>query len=202
MRSRLCAVVAVATALFALGVGVAQAAAARAPARARQEVPAKKKKKHKATTTTVAKSASLPSDACKLLTLNEVTPFVATATEGKPVTNSGQANEVMCRWDAEETPGGPIDLTTLNVSVTEFPSSLPKAELKLGLAAEGKDPGNKQVSGLGDYAIVTSAIPPNAEVKVLVGQLLLDVEYSSSDPLGSTRQDDVVALAKLAFGRL
>jgi hypothetical protein len=58
------------------------------------------------------------------------------------------------------------------------------------------------VSGVGDYAIVTSAIPPNAEAKVLVGHLLLSVEYSSDDPLGSTRQDDVVALAKLALGRL
>ena len=70
------------------------------------------------------------------------------------------------------------------------------------LDAEAKDSGHKKVSGLGETAQVSSVIPPNAEVKVLTSKLLFDLEYSSDDPLGSTRQDDVVALAKLALGRL
>jgi hypothetical protein len=197
MRTKLCAVVTVLTAALTLplSTGVAPAAA-NARARAPQEAPAKKKKPKATTTTRAAKSASLPSDACKLLTLEEVTPLVTGATPGKPVTNAGRTNEVMCRWDTPDT------LQDIVLTVTNMPSSVPGAELKAALAAEAKDPGNKAVSGLGDIALVSSVIPPNAEVKVLVGRLLLDVEYSSNDPLGSTRQDDVVALAKLAFGRL
>ena len=200
MRTRLCAAVAVATAALTLGVGVSEAAAEGAPARVSQAVPAKKKpKRPKATTTTrAAKSAALPGDACKLLTQDEVTSLVPTATQGTPVKTTsanGPNNEVMCRWDAPDT------VQDILVSVTSLPSSIPSAQLKAGLAAEARDSG-KTVSGLGDYAIVTSTIPPDAEAKVLVGHLLLDVEYSSSDPLGSTRQDDVVSAARLAFGRL
>jgi hypothetical protein len=102
----------------------------------------------------------------------------------------------MCRWDTEQT------LSDIVLSVSNLPSSVPLSQLKLALQAEAKDPGHKSVSGLGDYATVSSVIPANAEVKVLTSKLLLDIEYSSNDPLGSTRQDDVVALAKLAFGRL
>jgi hypothetical protein len=120
---------------------------------------------------------------------------VVGSNEGAPVNNT-QGNEVMCRWDTENT------LQDIVLTVTKLPSSLPTAQLKAGLAAEAKDPGHKTVSGLGDYALVGSVIPPDAEAKVLVGHLLLSVEYSSTDPLGSTKQDDVVALAKLAFGRL
>ena len=182
MRIRvLAALTAVATAMT-LSIGVPQAGA-------------KKAKKPKATTTTTAKSAALPGDACTLLTLDEVTPLVAGASEGKPVAN-GQPNEVVCRWDTEDT------LQDIVLTVTKLPSSVPTAELEAALAAEAKDPEHKAVSGLGDYALVSSEIPPDAEAKVLVGHVLLDVEYSSTDPLGSTRQDDVVALAKLAFGRL
>ena len=187
--------VATAVVTVALGTGVSPAAA-NAGAKARQEAPAKKKKPKATTTTKAAKSAALPSDACKLLTLQEVTPLVAGSNEGAPVNKSGPGNEVACGWETETT------LQDISVTVTNLPSSLPTAQLKAGLAAEAKDPGHKAVSGLGDYALVGSVIPPNAEVKVLVGHLLLDVEYSSDDPLGSTRQDDVVALAKLAFGRL
>jgi hypothetical protein len=195
VRTRLCAVVTVLTAALTLGVGVPSASAS-TRAKAPQDAPAKKKRKPKATTTTKAvKSASLPSDACKLLTLQEVTPLVTGSNEGAPV-NNGQANEVACGWETETT------LQDIAVTVTNLPSSIPTAQLKAGLAAEAKDPGHKVVSGLGDYALVGSVIPPNAEVKVLSGHLLLSVEYSSDDPLGSTKQDDVVALAKLAFGRL
>jgi hypothetical protein len=196
MRTRLCAVVTVVTAALALIVGVPPASAT-THTKAPQEAPAKKKKKPKATTTTTAtKAAALPSDACKLLTLQEVTPLVAGSNEGKPVDNGGQSNEVSCRWETETT------LQDVVVTVTKLPSSIPTAQLKAGLAAEAKDPGHKAVPGLGDFALVGSAIPPDAEAKVLVGHLLLSVEYSSTDPLGSTKQDDVVALAKLAYGRL
>jgi hypothetical protein len=179
---------------LALSAGVPSASAS-TRAKAPQDAPAKKKKPKATTTTKPAKSAALPSDACKLLTLQEVTPLVAGSSEGAPV-NNGQSNEVACGWETETT------LQDIMVTVTKFPASLSTAELKAGLGAEAKDPGHKAVPGLGDYALVGSVIPPNAEVKVLVGHLLLDVEYSSDDPLGSTKQDDVVALAKLAFGRL
>jgi hypothetical protein len=198
MRTRLCAAVTVVTAVVALALSVGvPPASATTRATGPREAPAKKKKPKATTTTTkAAKSASLPGDACKLLTLEEVTPLVTGSNEGAPVNNSGPGNEVACGWETETT------LQDIAVTVTKLPSSIPTAQLKAGLAAEAKDPGHKTVSGLGDYALVGSVIPPNAEAKVLVGHLLLSVEYSSTDPLGSTRQDDVVALAKLAFGRL
>ena len=70
------------------------------------------------------------------------------------------------------------------MTVTKLPSSIPTAQLKAGLAAEAKDPGHKVVSGLGDYALVGSVIPPNAEVKVLVGHLLLDCRVLVRRPVG------------------
>jgi hypothetical protein len=204
MRSRLCAAVAVTTALLTLGAGVAQAGATGVPGKARQEAPAKKKKKQKATTTTVAKSASFPSDACKLLTLSEITPLIPTATEGtaSPSTNNGPLKEVGCRWEAPFDPAGPIVLQDIVLKVSTLPPGTPFSQLKFLMDAEAKDPGHEKVSGLGESAFVSSVIPPNAEVQVLLKKLLFNIEYSSDDPLGSTRQDEVVALAKLALGRL
>jgi hypothetical protein len=182
--------------LLSTGVLTSVPASATVGSRARAAAPARKRKPKHATTTTAAKksAASLPSDACKLLTTDEVKPLVPGTSPGAPVAN-GQPSEVVCRWE------DPNVVQDVVVTVTKLPSSIPTAQLTVGLGAETKDSG-KKVSGVGDYAIVTSAIPPNAEAKVLVGHLLLSVEYSSDDPLGSTRQDDVVALAKLALGRL
>jgi hypothetical protein len=175
----------------------AATASASPPRHPRQEVPAKKRKHStKATTTTAAKKASLPTDACKLLTTQEVEPLVTGTNPGTSATTSPGPNEVVCRWETETT------LQDVVVTVTQLPSSVPSSQLKLSLQVEGKDQGNKIVSGFGDVAIVTSSIPADADVKVLSGHTLLDVDYMSDNPLASTRQDDVVALAKLAYGRM
>jgi hypothetical protein len=93
-------------------------------------------------------------------------------------------------------------LQDIVLTVSTLPPGTPHSQVKFLLDAEAKDEGHKKVSGLGETAQVSSVIPPNAEVKVLLSKLLFDLEYSSDDPLGSTRQDEVVALAKLAVGRL
>jgi hypothetical protein len=183
MRAKLRAVVTVVTTAVVLSTGVPHAGAAKKP------------KKPKATTTTAAKAAAFPSDACKLLTLSEVTPLVVGATEGRPVRSSGPGNEVTCRWDTPDT------LQDVVLTVTQLPPGVSSAVAKAGLAADAKDKG-KTVSGIGDFAVVRSLIPPDAEVMALVGKLLFSLDYSSPSPLGSTRQDDVVALAKLAVGRM
>jgi hypothetical protein len=197
MRTRLCALVAVTTAALTLGVAGAQDAVASAPTKARQEAPARKKK-HKATTTTVAtKSASLPSDACKLLTADEVGTLVANADAGKPDSaNAGGVKQVECNWETQD-----LTVQTLHLAVITVPPQTTAAAIKAALLAEAKDDG-KTVSGLGDAAIVTSSIPGDAEVKVLTGKLILSLDYQSQDPPGGSKQDDVVALAKLAVGRL
>jgi hypothetical protein len=202
MRTRSVGVLAAAaialSTLVSTGVLISVPASATVGSRAKAVAPAKKRKpKARTTTTTAAKksAASLPSDACKLLTTDEVKPLVPGTSPGSSANTSPDPNSVMCRWD------DPNALQDVVLTVTKLPSSISTNELTLGLGAEAQDSG-KKVSGLGDYAIVTSAIPPNAEVKVLDGHVLLSVELSSDDPLGSTRQDDVVALAKLAFGRL
>jgi len=182
--------------LVSTGVLTSGPASATVGSRARATVPAKKRKNkaHTTTTTAAKKTASLPSDACTLLTTQEVATLVPGTGPGAPVANA-QPDDVVCRWD------DPNILQDIVVTVTKLPSSIPSNQLTLGLGAEAQDSG-KKVSGLGDYAVVTSAIPANAEAKVLVGHVLLSVELSSDDPLGSTRQDDVVGLAKLALGRL
>lgn len=184
-------------ALLCTGVLTTVSASATVGSRARAAAPAKKRKSkvHTTTTTAAKKTAALPSDACKLLTTDEVKPLVPGTVPGVAPTANGQPNEVMCRWE------DPTIVQDVVLTVTQLPSSIPTNELTLGLGAEARDSG-KKVSGLGDFAIVTSAIPPNAEAKVLLGHTLLSVEYSSDNPLGSTRQDDVVGLAKLAVGRL
>jgi hypothetical protein len=184
-------------ALLCTGVLTSVSAGATVSSRARSEVPAKKRKNkaHTTTTTAAKKTAKLPSDACTLLTTDEIKPLVPGTGPGVAPTTNTQPNEVVCRWE------DPSIVQDVVVTVTQLPSSIPTNQLTLGLGAEAQDSG-KKVSGVGDYAIVTSAIPADAEAKVLVGHVLLSVEYSSEDPLGNTKQDDVVGLAKLALGRL
>ena len=201
MRTRCVGVLSIAAialgTLVSTGSLAAPIAGATVGSRAQSAAPAKKRKPkaHTTTTTAAKKTASLPSDACKLLTTDENKPLVPGTSPGVAPTTNTQPGEVVCRWE------DPNIVEDVVVTVTKLPSSIPDNQLTVGLAAEAQDSG-KKVSGVGDYAIVTSAIPSNAEAKVLVGHVLLSVEYSSDDPLGNTRQDDVVGLAKLALGRL
>jgi hypothetical protein len=52
--------------------------------------------------------------------------------------------------------------------------------MRTSLEAEARDSG-RAVSGVGDFAIVTSAIAADAELKAVVGSLFLSVHYQGTD---------------------
>jgi hypothetical protein len=126
--------------------------------------------------------------------------MVPTASQGEPVAAAtGAASRSTCRWEGETLD----DSASLVVTVTALPISL--AEMKAALDAEARDSGNEKISGVGSVAFIKSVIPGDAEATVLVGKLLLNVDYSSSFTATRTardRQDEVVALAKAAAGRM
>jgi hypothetical protein len=208
MGRRLCVILAVVTAALMLGAGVAEATTAQtASANARHEVVAKKKKskkksksKHKTTST---KAATLPSDACKLLTMDEVhqlAPKVDSAEAGTEA--QGPTAQSSCHWKyaGDDVSDLQAALTTLDVRVMKLPAGLSSDEIKLALQAEARDSG-KEIPGIGSLAVVESAIPSNVEVKSLIGGLVLDVEYSGG-PDAQSHQDTVIGLAKSVAGRL
>ena len=178
-------------------------------ARAHSDVAAKAckkvKKKHakvcaKATKSSESSGSSasgLPSDPCSLLTLDEVHTMVASATAGKDISElQASSTQSACTWKAADTDPG---LGSIVVTVSQLPGSVSAGELKLGLDAEARDSG-KVISGIGSHTIVTSSIPADAEVKALVGKLLLDVDFNGTG--AGQHQDQVIAAAKAAAGRL
>ena len=102
--------------------------------------------------------------------------------------------KVGCSWRDEEGTSLPDALDSLNVDISKLPVSA--AELKFSLAAEAKDPNHHVVKHLGDFAEQSNVIPANSEVKVLLGNLLVDVEFSGGQPVTDAENREVLALAR------
>ena len=137
----------------------------------------------------------VPADACALLTADEVHTLLPTAGAGKKTNATGGPGQTVvgCQWALETAVG------TIDVKVSTLPSGTTPDIIKSSYRAEATDSG-RVVDGIGDFAIVTSAISADTEVKVLAGGLLLDIELQQ---LGAKdKQDAVIALAKAALGRL
>jgi hypothetical protein len=142
-------------------------------------------------------------DACALLSASDIAALLGQATSKNIDAGNGPSPKYQCRWEGTAASSGVVP-PTLNVSVTKAPpdpgGGVSVADLvKADASAENH---GRVVDGLGDAATVTSAIAPNAEVKVLSGAYLLDVEFSGSGPVGVAHQDDVVALARMALAQL
>jgi hypothetical protein len=136
------------------------------------------------------KTHSVPKDACALLTPEQVATLVASATAKPTQVTKATAG---CAWSDEEATT--LDaLDSLNVQISKLPVSA--AELKFSLAAEAKDPDHHVVKHLGDFAAQSNVIPANSEVKVLLGNLLVDVEFSGGQPVTDAENRAVLALAR------
>lgn len=138
---------------------------------------------------------TLPADPCALLTADEVHAILPTAGDGQKANEAGGPGQqvVVCHWELSDAVG------TIDVKVSTLPTGISPDTIKSSYGAEAKDSG-RVLDGIGDFAIVTSVITADTEVKVLTGTLLLDVELQQ---LGAKdKQDAVIALAKAALGRL
>lgn len=144
---------------------------------------------------TTAKAASRQphvTDACSLLTLDQVRALIADALEGKPKSQSAAAaSEVSCYYGSTATDNG----LTVSFETTNSPDE----QLKLSLQSEGRGDGAEQVPGLGDFAIVVT-MPINVEVKALFGSSVLIVNLNGTD--AQARKAQVIDLAKQAAAKL
>jgi len=143
-----------------------------------------------------AGSAKLPSDACALLTLQEVQTVAPSATKGEGKTEkNGAISSVNCYW----APTG-SDLNSVNVTVTTLPASRDQVKLSLQVEARDQKENGAEVAGLGDFAVFVSSINADAEVKGIVKGLFLSVDLNGIGARG--QKEKVIALAKAAAGRI
>ncbi len=161
-------------------------------------------------------TASVPKNACDLVTLEQVQVLLPDATDGEPspLTGVGHVKGAVCKWELTATSalGEEVPTDSLTVEVATLPPGTPMKVLKSSLLAQigGANEGNgEKVSGLGTAAIVLSTVPTEAEVKAIVGKLSLSVKYttggagiSSLEEDAEARQDDVVTLAKAIAGKI
>jgi hypothetical protein len=155
------------------------------------------------TTTAPTKSSSIKLDgidACSLLAASDVAPLVPQPTSNE-VPRSGPQNEHACHWE-EGGSGASHMPATLLLTILELPAETPGLSYSQAIEAEAKDANNKAISGLGDAALVGSAIPANAEAKVLLGNVVVTLEFSDWQPDGVAHQDDVVALVRKVVAKL
>jgi hypothetical protein len=143
----------------------------------------------------VAKSPKLPKNACKLLTAAEVQTLVTDADAGTPKKESaGGAKSVRCYWRSTSD----TNLASLTVQVLSLPPNYPPGFLKQALQSED---GAKKVSGIGSFAVVSSVVNVDVEVKAIVrGSLTFIVEYNATG--AQDQQDAVIAAAKAGAKRV
>jgi hypothetical protein len=159
--------------------------------------------------------ASVPKNACDLVTLEQVQVLLPDVTDGEPapLTGVGHVKGATCRWELTMTSalGEEVATDSLTVEVGTLPPGTPMKVLKSSLLSQigGSNQGNgEKVSGLGTAAIVLSTVPTEADVKAIVGKLSLAVRYNtggagiSSLEDADTRQDDVVTLAKAIAAKI
>jgi hypothetical protein len=143
-----------------------------------------------------ATTSKVPADACALVTLDQVHQLAPTAGEGQasPQLVAPGQSIVACRWEWPEGVG------SLDVKISTIPAGISEAELKAGLqttAKDGKENG-RELSGIGDVAIFTSAINADAKVQAVVHGVMLDIDLNV---LGARdQQEKLITLAKIVAG--
>ena len=134
-----------------------------------------------------APAKAFPKNACKLLTASEVKALIPDADAGTKKNEGVQGvKNASCYWKSVSG----TNLASLNVTVLSLGSSVPPGFAKLALQHET---GAKKVSGIGSYAIYTSVINVDLNVKAVVGKLTLDVDYNAN-----SAQDQKGAVIKIA----
>jgi hypothetical protein len=137
-----------------------------------------------------AKKHKLPKDPCALVSDEQIATLVIDAAS-ESLDSTPQ--EVGCSWrDGKDVP---TSLASFNVNITKF-VGIPMSQIKLSMNAEAHDDGVTIIKGLGAIAFQRSVIPPNSEVQVLIGRLLLDVEFSGGAPVTDDQVAQTLAIAK------
>lgn len=140
-----------------------------------------------------ATTSKVPADACALLTLDQVHQLAPTAGEGKVSPQQGAPGQsiVACRWEWPEG-NGSLDLT-----IYTLPAGAGEDVVKSSLRTSAKKNGS-ELSGIGDFAIVTSVVKFDVEVQALVHGLLLTIRLNVTG--APDQQDKLIALAKIVAG--
>ncbi len=140
-------------------------------------------------------SGKLPSDACKLLTLAQVQKVLADATDGKPIHDKVDKEEI-CNWEVDGT------ADYLQITVRPFTGNASTAKALYGTT----DPDEK-VKGLGDAAAFASN-DSDYTVRAVLGKVALSVQlersdYDQGDPDSVAElKADATAVAKQAAKKL
>ena len=151
-------------------------------------------------------AAELPPDACALLTVTEVQQLAPMASEGTPTSEEGAIASVGCVWDWSDPPGAIDGTGSLEVHVSSLPPGVSEQTIRQSLTVEVADAGEngRELSGIGEYAILTSVIGGSAEVQALVNGRLVTIEligYVDGD-VAREKQDDLIPLAELVAERV
>jgi hypothetical protein len=151
-------------------------------------------------------AVELPPDACALLTLTEVQQLAPMASAGTPTADEGAIASVGCVWewtDPQDAIGG---TGTLEVHVANLPPGVSQETVRQSLTVEVADAGEngRELTGIGQYAILTSPIGGSAEVQALVDGLLVTVELGGyvDGVVAREKQDDVIPLAEIVAERV
>jgi hypothetical protein len=125
-------------------------------------------------------SGKLPSSACKLLTLAQVQAVLPGATDGKPIHDKADKQEI-CNWEVDQTSD------YLGITVKPFTGDATTAKALYGTT----DPDGK-VKGLGPAAAFASN-DSDFTVRAVLGKLALVVKLARSD-YDQGNPDDVATL--------
>jgi len=142
-------------------------------------------------------SGSVPDDACALITLDQVKQLIPDATAGQPSKNStANVRTSGCYWTSAGS------TLSLKVEFSTLPPSAPRDAVKRSLQTELNDAGSngKELSGIGDYAIVTSSVAVDSELKALVGGILLRIDLNGDG--ARAKLDDLAPLARAIAPKL
>lgn len=137
----------------------------------------------------------VPSDVCSLVSPADLKALAPTAADGKHGSETGAPGQVIgtCHWEWADGIG------SLDLRVMTLPAGTTPELVKQSLKAEVKPPG-KELSGIGEFAIFTSAINADAEVRFLAKGMLVVIDLSV---LGARdKQDLLIALARGVAGKL
>lgn len=135
-----------------------------------------------------------PKNACALLTAAEVQALIPDADAGTKRNQAGQGvKNASCYWKSVSGE----KLATLTVTVLDLGKSVPPGFAKLSIQHET---GAKKVSGVGSFAIYTSLVNIDLDVKAVVGKLILDVDYNANS--AQDQKDAVIKIAKAVSKRI
>lgn len=157
-----------------------------------------------AVSATSGQSASMPKDACALLTLAEVqTLGGANLKEGTPG-KVATLGAITCNYTWNPANYAATGMFQLNVLATDASKAFPglsTALIKQAMLARVKAGGVAgDVPGIGDAATFESDAPIRLNTKALAKGVVLSVELEG--PNARLQKDQVIALLKIAVGRL